>query len=85
MNKPPDPTVWKSIRTYGFNPKDLQQEGNWRGGRSMARILGCQGWVRYALDVKKRFDTELFLACTTDYSIQLCIEAYHRERELSVV
>jgi hypothetical protein len=85
IDKPPNPTIWKSIRTYGFNPKDLQQEDNWRGGSSMARILGCQSWVRYALDVRKRFGTELFLACTEAQSLNQCISAYHRERELSVI
>ena len=85
IKKAPEPKVWKSIRTYGFNPKDLQFEENWHGGHSIARTLGCQSWVRYLIDVKQRFNTELFMACTTKYGVKLCIDAYKKEMELAVI
>lgn len=84
MTRPPEPGIWKVIRGYGFDPRDLQKEEHWRGGKSVSRRLGCASWVRYALDVEEQFQTRVFLALTTSQGLGLCLDAYSKDRKVAV-
>ena len=76
--RPPDPNMWKLIRSLGADPRALQYEDAWRGGESVSRLLGCASWVRYMLDVEERFKTRIFLALTTPQAIRQCTDEYIR-------
>jgi len=80
----PSSQMWKIIRSYGFNPRELQIEKNWRGGWSISRTLGCQSWTRYAMDVETQFKTKLFLALTTRQALEMCLMAYKKDSEVFV-
>lgn len=78
----PTSEIWKVIRSYGFDPRELQIEKNWRGGWSTSRTLGCQSWTRYAIDVEKQFNTKLFLAVTTRQGVEMCLMASKKDSEV---
>lgn len=80
----PSSEMWKAIRSYGFNPRDLQIEENWRGGWSTSRTLGCQSWIRYAMDVEKHFNTKVFLASNTVQAHDMCLKAHKKDSEVFV-
>ena len=82
-SKAPDPLIWRLIRSYGFDPKRLQYHDAWHGGESVSRRLGCASWVRYTMDVEKRFGTRIFLALTTPQAIKQCVEEYRKELKKS--
>ena len=76
--RPPNPNMWKLIRSLGYDPRELQHEASWRGGESVSRLLGCASWVRYMIDVEERFKTRIFLALASPRAIRQCVDEYIR-------
>ena len=75
--RPPDPTMWRSIRLLGFDPRELQRESSWRGGYiNLSRRIGAGSWIKYSMDVEAKFGTRIFLALTSLHGISLCVEEY---------
>lgn len=78
---PPNRPLWQVIESYGVNPRDLEHEEHWRGGRSIARRLGGQSWLRYADEVFTTTGTLIFLALTNTNALGLLLDAWeHNEK-----
>jgi hypothetical protein len=54
----------------------LEHEKHWRGGRSIARRLGGQSWLRYAAEVEELTGTLVFLALTNTNALGLLLDAW---------
>lgn len=68
MHTRPSDDFCALLRTYGVEPSELAREQAWRGGesRSVARRLGIQGFLRFALDAERLFGTKVYIATTDD-------------------
>ena len=69
----------RSLKNYDVNVYDLARDSNWRGGRSINRILNARSAVKASLDIEKNLGTKLFCACTTGLALNLLIEGYKGE------
>lgn len=79
----PPALQWKIIRSLGYDPRDLQYEESWRGGlSSISRRLGCASWIRYSMEAERLFNTKIFLACSSEHGVRMCIEEYIKQKEL---
>jgi hypothetical protein len=70
------PVTWRAIQSYGVDPRVLQFKKNWFGGRTVARMLGAQCWIRYAEDAERINGTMIFLAFTNWNALGLLLDAY---------
>lgn len=54
--------LWGTIESYGYAPRDLGAEANWRGKNAIAWSLSAASRVRYAMESAETFGTMVFLA-----------------------
>jgi hypothetical protein len=68
------PRVREAIIRLGLDPDEFFKPEKWNGGYSITRRTGARSMVRYSLDVQKHLGTNLFLAATTKYAVELLLE-----------
>lgn len=69
-----DDKIRAAIRACGIEPEDFLKPELWNGGYSVTRRVGARSMVRFSQDVGKNLGTNLFLAATTKYAVELLLE-----------
>lgn len=83
IEQAPDRRAWQIIRSYGLDPKKLQEKEEWinKGhGRTLIYVIGIASYVRYSRDVEERFGTKMFLVASADLNLRNFLRFYKRDQ-----
>lgn len=59
----PDAELMDAIRSLGLDPFSLSRDEAWSGSYSVIRTLCARSAIRLSMDMERRIDTKMFMAC----------------------
>ena len=75
--KKPSEELQKIFEEYGEDLSRFKNKKEWTGADRLLGVMGAKSYVRYALDIERRFKTKFFLVCSTDIQIRILKDAYN--------
>ena len=81
IQKLPSIAVLDKIRKLGYNPQQLSDKNNWRGGNSLIMQVSTSSWIKMAQDCEKNIETKMFLAFATAHAGKMIFDCYRKNIE----